>query len=293
MTTSRELERPRRAEPDFDAEQDVDFGRYWRALADRWWLPLAGLVAGALVGYALSLGGSQVYSAQAVVYLGQPTSASGNIQLQSLATNPSTVKAVVLARSAQIAAADAGGMRTNELRGKVAVAPIAGNLSKLGQTPLMAITVRGDAPRKVASATDSLATTVVDTVGGYAQSKIKTLQAQIRGDDRDLAGIDKQLTAAESVIAGGGSATDKLVAASGASIALTRRNTVAQDRLQAQQLLSQAQLVEAPRIVTRAAAAKVTARSRRNSVVVAAVIGLLLGALAALAWDAIARRRAA
>jgi hypothetical protein len=157
----------------------------------------------------------------------------------------------------------------------------------------MAITVRGDAPRKVASATDSLATTVVDTVGGYAQSKIKTLQAQIRDDDRDLAGIDKQLTAAESVIAGGGSATDKLVAASGASIALTRRNTVAQDRLQAQQLLSQAQLVEAPRIVTRAAAAKVTARSRRNSVVVAAVIGLLLGALAALAWDAVARRRAA
>jgi hypothetical protein len=36
----------------------------------------------------------------------------------------------------------------------------------------------------------------------------------------------------------------------------------------------------------------VTARSRRNTVVVAALIGLILGALAALVWDgAVARLR--
>jgi uncharacterized protein involved in exopolysaccharide biosynthesis len=294
MTTSRELERPSRYEPDFDAEQDVDLGRYWRALGERWWLPLAGLLVGALVGYAISLGGSQVYSAQAVVYLGQPTSASGNIQLQSLATNPSSVKAIVLSRSAQNAAASAAGMRVSELQGKVSVLAIAGALTRLGQTPLMAITVRGSAPRKTSEAADSLAGAVTenDAVGGYARGKIKNFQAQIRGDDREIAGIDKQLEQAQGTLGGGASTTEKLIAATAASIALTRRNSLAQDRLQAQQLLSQAQLVEAPRIVTHAAAAKVTARSRRNTVVVAAVIGLLLGALAALAWDALARRRA-
>jgi hypothetical protein len=58
--------------PDLDAEADVDLGRYARALAARWWLPLAGLIAGAAIGYVLSLGGHQVYRAGATVYLGQP-----------------------------------------------------------------------------------------------------------------------------------------------------------------------------------------------------------------------------
>jgi hypothetical protein len=62
------------------------------------------------------------------------------------------------------------------------------------------------------------------------------------------------------------------------------------DKLQTSQLLLQAKQVEAPSILTGAAAQKVTARSRRNTVVVAALIGLILGALAALAWDGAAAR---
>jgi hypothetical protein len=38
-------------------------------------------------------------------------------------------------------------------------------------------------------------------------------------------------------------------------------------------------------VLTGAAAQKITARSRRNTVVIAALIGLILGALAALFWD--------
>jgi hypothetical protein len=43
-------------------------------------------------------------------------------------------------------------------------------------------------------------------------------------------------------------------------------------------------------VLTGAASQRVTARSRRNTVVVAALIGLVLGALAALAWDRVAAR---
>ena len=49
---------------------------------------------------------------------------------------------------------------------------------------------------------------------------------------------------------------------------------VLDDELQAKQLLIQAQEVERPKVLTRAAAVKTTARSRRNSVVVAAFLGL-------------------
>ena len=54
---------------DPEAEQEVDFGRYWRLLAARWWLVAAGLVVGAVIGYGLSVGGNQQFKATTTVYL--------------------------------------------------------------------------------------------------------------------------------------------------------------------------------------------------------------------------------
>ena len=82
------------APPDLDAEAEVDLGRYGHALLARWWLLLAGLVVGAILGYLTTLGGTQFYRAQAVVYMGQPLGA-GQAPLQSLNTNPSTARAIV------------------------------------------------------------------------------------------------------------------------------------------------------------------------------------------------------
>src|ERR687885_2589644 len=89
----RERERPL---PDIDAEEELELGRYWNALLARWWLPLAGLIAGIVLGYLLSLGGKQVYEAKATIYLGQPLSIVGTTQIQSISTNPSAVRQVVL-----------------------------------------------------------------------------------------------------------------------------------------------------------------------------------------------------
>ena len=52
-----------------------------------------------------------------------------------------------------------------------------------------------------------------------------------------------------------------------------------------QQLLALAQNVEQSKVITPARAVKTTARSRRNSVVVGGLIGLLLGIVAALLWE--------
>ncbi len=60
--------------------------------------------------------------------------------------------------------------------------------------------------------------------------------------------------------------------------------------LRAYQALSQAEDVEKPRVVEPPVPVKTTARSTRNSMLVAAVIGLLLGALAALLWEPVVRR---
>jgi capsular polysaccharide biosynthesis protein len=269
---------------DWDAEQEVDFRRYWDALVARWWLPLLGLVLGAIVGYAISLGGNQVYKAQATLYLGQPYSASGNVQLQSAQTNPSTVKQIVGARSTRdkVASACAStGLRAGSLRGAVAVASVSGNLAKLGQTPLVTVTVQLAKPKRASCAANALARTVVGdpAVAGYPSQKINTFRQQISQDEQQINALNAALKS------GALSSTDKLVL-------LLQLRPVQQDRIQATQLLSQARQVEAPYVVTNAAPERVTARSRRNSVVVAAIVGLILGLVAALVWEAVAGRAA-
>src|SRR3954454_13847797 len=87
--------RRERPQPDVDAEEELELGRYWSALAARWWLPVAGLIAGIVIGYLLSLGGHQVYQAKANVYLGQPLKPTGTGLIHRLSTIPSRVKQVV------------------------------------------------------------------------------------------------------------------------------------------------------------------------------------------------------
>src|ERR1051325_10478672 len=148
MTSVREREREL---PDLDAEERRDLRRHWVAVTPRWWLPVIGLVAGVIVGYLISLGGAQVYKAKAVVYLGQPLS-QGGVQVQSQATNPSTVKEIVTAESTIREVARDAGLRPNQLRGRISTQAVAGNISRLGQNPLVAILVTRQSPRPRAPA---------------------------------------------------------------------------------------------------------------------------------------------
>src|SRR3954471_1664140 len=127
---------------DREAEQEVDFGRYVRLLASRWWLVPAGLVVGAVIGYAISLGGSQEFKATATLYLGQPYSASGNVQLQAAQTNPSTVRQIAHAEIVVQKVAGLCKAKPGDLRGGISTQSISGNIAKNGQTPLVSITVQ-------------------------------------------------------------------------------------------------------------------------------------------------------
>jgi hypothetical protein len=77
------------------------------------------------------------------------------------------------------------------------------------------------------------------------------------------------------------SSTDKL-------ILLQRLTNDQQNKLSTSQTLLQATQVEKPSVLTGAHSTKVTARSRRNAVVVSALIGLVIGGIVALLWDGVA-----
>jgi uncharacterized protein involved in exopolysaccharide biosynthesis len=260
---------------DPEAEQEVDFARYWRLLAARWWVPAAGLVIGAVIGYLIALGGTQVFKATATLYLGQPYTASGNSQLQSAQTNPSAVRVVAHAESSIATAASSCKTKPGLFRGGISQQTVAGNIAKNGQTPFVSLTVQSK-KRKVAScAANQLASIVVDKLSPFASQKLKNFESQIAVFDADIASINSALKSASV------SSTDKL-------ILLQRLTNDQQNKLNVSQLVVEANQVEKPYILTGAHSTKVTARSRRNSVVVSALIGLVLGAIVALMWDGVA-----
>ena len=266
---------------DLDAEQEVDLGRYGRSILARWWLPVAGLLLGALIGYVVSIGGRQVYKASSTVYLGASYSVVGGTLLQGPQANPSTVGTIARSEDAIKRAAIAAGMRPSLLRGRVSTATIstgAGTSTvRTTANPLVRITVQGPGRRRTQIASNALAATVVEKLSGYVDRKTKALQERI-DDDQD------QIDAIKRQVAGAGDPTAKAVLA-------LQLGDIQEDQLQAQQLLIQAQEIERPKVLTHASAVKTTARSKRNSVVVAAFLGLLLGLAAALLWDPLVERR--
>jgi uncharacterized protein involved in exopolysaccharide biosynthesis len=275
--------------PDRDAEQEVDFGRLGSAIVTRWWLLVGGLVAGVVLGYLAAAGGSTAYTARSTLYLGQPLTPNGGGLLQTLATNPSTVREVTHAESTIRRVAAATGMTTTQLRRGITVTAVSGILQKAGQTPLVEISVRGPSPRRTARAADLLADISAQTVSGYVDTKISTLEEQLKQSQGELAAIDAQLADAQKAVANG-SASDRLLILTSTALTQQRRSGVVQDIVSDQQLLSLARNVEASHLVTHAAAVKDTAKSARNAMVAGGLIGLLLGLLAALLWEPVAGR---
>jgi hypothetical protein len=266
---------------DLDAEQEVDLGRYWNAIVARWWLPLAGFLVGAVIGYLVSLGGGQVWKANATLYLGASYSIVGGTLLQGPQANPSTVGTIVHAEGSIGRAAAKARMPARDLRGKISTKTISTGIgtgaSRPAVNPLVRVSVQASTRRRAQVAANELAAVVVERLSPFADAKIAGFKERIAADQDQIDAIRRQASGSSDATA--------------TAVFSIRMGDVLDDQLQAKQLLIQAEQIERPRVLTRAVAVKTTARSRRNSVVVAAFLGLLAGLAAALVWDPLARRR--
>jgi gas vesicle protein len=289
-------------ELDLEAEQEVDFRRYWNAVIARWWLPVLGLGLGLLAGYALALGGGDVYKARSTIYLGQPFTPNGAAPVPGLATNPSTVNEIVRNEGALEQASEVSGMNLAKLRRNISTKTIrtpAGARALPAQTPLYEITVTGSRRAPTQRAANSLSQTVVEDVSPYVEDKISAIEERITSDQRELTSIDRRQVIAQrelNALIGDRSLStaERLIGITNLNSTIAfgeqRRGVVQADLLEAKQALSLAQNVERPSIVERAVAQKTTARSVGRSVLVGGLIGLILGVLAAILWEP-ARRR--
>jgi hypothetical protein len=283
-------------------EQEVDLASGWERLKLRWWLPVAGLLLGAVLGIALALAGGNVWRAETIVYLGQPFAPLGGGQIQSLATNPRTAGEIVRSESVLERVSDETGIPVSKLRSSISTKELTtpGQVPR-GINPLFEIAVKGDAaPRKIEQAADALAERVAENVSDYVAKKIALYEEQIDVSEAQLEAIEERIRTAQrqqdrlfrdqSIPLD----TRLLLSVNLNSVITTadaRRASLQDILYTSRQLLTLAENVEKSRVVEPAAAVKTTARSSRTSLLVGALIGLLGGAVAALAAEPILARR--
>jgi uncharacterized protein involved in exopolysaccharide biosynthesis len=285
---------------DPDAEREIDLRSVWARLAARWWLPVGGLVVGAILGVIVSLAGGQVYKAETLLYLGQPFTPGGGSQIQSLATNPKTVNETIHSEGALEAAAKAAGMRRPQLRGNVTSSAVVTPGQLKTTSPLVTIEVQAPTKAKAEKAADSLAHTVIAQVSPYVDEKMRLLRNAVTLNEAQLAAVDQRIATAQrqqslALNDASLSLAEKLLVSTNSNATINnaeqRRAGLLADLNGARQLLALAEDVEQSRIVQPALARKDQATSRRTAAVIGGLIGLLLGGLAAILADPWLQRR--
>jgi len=291
---SEPLRRAPRPAAELDAEREVDFAGYARAIAARWWLLLLGAVLGGVIGFLVGRSDGSTFQAQAIVYLGQPLTATGSSGIASLASDPSGVAAIARSQEVVDEVAAQVGMSPAELRRGVSASALGERRAQSAVT-LVGITVRGDERAPAERASNLLAEEVVDRSSTYIDAKIATYEQRLEAQEERVARLERQVDQVGAAIQARGELSSAEQLTLSTLLALYQEQLAgARDTiLSVEQLLTVAREVERGRVVTEASAARVDARSTRTSIVVGAFIGLLLGALAALLWGPLGRLRAA
>jgi uncharacterized protein involved in exopolysaccharide biosynthesis len=275
-------------QPDLDAEREVDLARWRRALVALWWIPVGGLVLGAVVGVLFSLGGSSTYKASSLISLGQPVS-PGGVAIASFGTNPRAVAQITSSASAQAAAEKIAGLSSGALRGHVSISQV-GTATGAGAaraTPLISLIVTGAQPKKTELAANALSRRVVElTTAPYVGTKLATDAQVLKTTKSQLASISTRLAALNtSLKVSHLDPLNKLVLISQIDNAEQRQGNLFDQEATTLQQQAFARNVESAKVITEAKSVKASAHSRNSSLLIGALIGLLLGAIVAIVAD--------
>lgn len=263
---------------DPEALEEVDLGHHLRFLGANWWIVALGIIFGAIVGFAVAVGHGQTYVGTASLYLGQPFGGSGEIALQDLQTNPSTLDQIVHSLAIDESVARSCKAKPDSFSHGISTLQVAGSSLPNHQNPHVTLSVLAPQPRLAQCAAKGLALAAVNLLASYARLKTATDRAQIATDDR-------QIERVQASLAGNANST------TGKALLIVDLRSLESDRATAAALLEQTTKVEVPQLLAVPRAEHVTARTTRASTFVAALIGAILGVVAAFAGRAVVQRR--
>ncbi len=273
---------------DLGAEREIDLRRVWDGIRAQWWIVVAGVVAGIILGALYSLSGGHIFVATARIAPGQAFSPGGNNPVLTYLTNPEAINAIATSEATIQEAAARAGMSPGELRGHVSTSGVTGTGGSVAtRSALSDITVRLNNKKRTEDAANAVADIVRrDTTSRYVRQSISIYRTRINNFNTRLKTLQQRIDRLEQALRQPGLSLDEslLLAIQLDQAQATQGQTI--DSLttaQQQQIL--AEDVQQTQIIQEAKAGKTTARSRRTSIIVGAVLGLIGGLVAAIVVD--------
>jgi hypothetical protein len=287
---------------------EVRVTEYFRRAARRWYVVVLAVVAAvALVFLHGVSGATNQSSAMASVYLGQPFTPGGASVLTSTPLSNPQISIQYVTAEQQIAkAANAAGIDNRSLRKHVSVLSASsssgtggGKAATGGGPPTITITVEGPWTRaKVQTVANTLAQSLIDYANRYTDLKRRLIAARIASEKAEMATLKEVQKRAhanlEAIDASSEPPLQKVAASSplvsDLSASATQIGTLTLNLTNDQVTLVAAKDIESAQFISRATGRKVSAATRRSSLVIAAMVGLIVGVGLALAWEALSAR---
>ena len=282
---------------------------YFRRAMRRWYVIVLSVVAAVALVFLHGVSGATKQSAAtASVYLGQPFTPGGASVLTSTPLSNPQISIQYVTAPQQIAkAAAAAGIDHRSLRKHVSVlssSPAgsgggAGKASTGGGPPTISINVEGPWTRaKVQAATNSLAHSLIDYANRYTTMKTELISGRVATEKAELKVLQEVQRRAHAnlaaIDASNAAPLDKVAASSpfvsNLSAAADQIGTLTLNLTNDQVALVAAKDIESSQFISQAAGHQVSAATRRSSLIIAAMVGLIVGIGLALAWEALSSR---
>jgi uncharacterized protein involved in exopolysaccharide biosynthesis len=287
---------------DLGAEREIDLRSWWEALRSRWWIAGIGLLAGIVIGALYSLSGGSTYNATALIAPGQIFNPSGSTPVLTYLTSQSAINTILNQTGIIQEAARRAHMSPSQLRGHINVSAVnlqsgtsaSSSSSATRNAVLVEITVNAAKGKHAEDAANALAAIIKARTPIYVKKSIASYQDLIANFTKRETTLNAKIAALNAVLNGPTAKTldplDKLVLQSDLDTAEATLGATINSITSTNQQLTLAQSVETTQIIQPAKASKSTARSRRNSVLFGGLIGLIIGAIVAIAVGLRARR---
>lgn len=267
-------------------EREITLREYGRVLWSGRWVLLATTVAAMVVGLVFALTASTNYTATAKISLGQATTSSGT-PLQTAATNPATAPTVLGADRLVVNVAEQLDLTPGEVRNAVHLSAPRTSGGASGNQPTLMIVTWTDSDRERAERGANAYVEQIETFMLEQNAPVMdTLRRNVARAEVDVEQLNKDVTGYREQL-GRNPAPDVRITLQTLLNAATTQLSNARNLMADQQiLLAKAETSEVPRVISLAESATSSGgvRSIARSVIVAGVIGLLLGIAIVFVW---------
>ena len=286
---------------------EVRVTEYLRRAARRWYVIVLAVVAAVLLVLLHGVSGARKQAtATASVYLGLPFGPAGSSLLTTTPLSNPTISIDFVTSPRQIAAAaKAAGINHGNLRSHVSVLSSGGTgtgaakTGAAGGSPTITIAVEGPWNRlQVQTAANTLAESLINFANRYTNRKASLITQRITQEKKQLAAfaiVEKHAEKNLQVIdASSASPLNKVAAespfVSTLSSAADQIGTLTTNLTNDEVTLAAASDIESAQFINRASGRSVSATTRRSSLIIAAIVGLIIGVALALAWESLRMR---